>query len=171
MSTASTGHDRALLPLTFAPSTPEYSPAVQIPLDMVVFTVAAAAILRRRRALPPDLDLGWVAPDATVLFVASERDRLRRARLDLVVDGRRVGQLPPGTAMLVPVQPGLRSVQVFLDRLRTAVSDRVNAVPGGASHSVRNRDSRPVELEFRRVLGGGRPVLRRHMHWVRVHPH
>ena len=175
----------AMLPLTFALGTPDYAPAVQIPLGVIVFTAVAAAILRWRRALPPDLDLEWVAPDeaarllaapplaeATRLFVSFERDWLRRARLDLLVDGERVGQLPPGTAMLVPLPLGLRSVQAFLDRPRTAVSELVNAIPGGsASYSVRNRGSRAIELEFRRVAGGGPPVLGRHMRLVRVRPH
>ena len=175
----------AVLPLTFALGTPDYAPAVQIPLGAIVFAAVAAAILRWRRGLPPDLDLDWVAPDeaahllaappppdATRLFVAFERDWPRRARLDLLVDGERVGQLPPGTAMLVSLPLGLRTVQVFLDRPRTAMSELVNAIPGGsASYSVRNRGSRTIQLEFRRVAGGGPPVLGRHMRLVRVRAH
>ena len=175
----------ALLPLTFALGTPGYAPAVQVPLSMVVFAVAAATILRWRRALPPDLDLDWVAPDeaahllaappppdATRLFVSFEHDGLRRARLDLLVAGQRVGQLPPGTAMLVSLPPGLQTVEVYLDRPRTAVSELVNAIPGGiASYTVRNRGSRAIELEFRRVPGGEPPLLERHMRLVRIRPH
>lgn len=75
----------ALLPLTVALGTPDYAPAVQIPLAIAV----AAAILHWRRDLPADLDLKWVAqdeaasllaaspPNATMLFLAPIADSLR----------------------------------------------------------------------------------------------
>ena len=174
----------AVLPLTFALGTPACSLAVQVPLSMVAFAVAAAAILRWRRKLPPDLDLEWVAPaeavrllaappppDATMVFVSFKHDWLCRARLDLLVEGQRVGQLPAGTAMLVSLSPGLQTVQAFLDRPRTTVSELVNAIPGGtANYCVRNRGSRAIELEFRRVPDSEPPVLGRHMRLVRVRP-
>lgn len=171
----------SLLPLTFALGTSAYAPAIQLPLGAVFFAVVALAVLRWRRALPPDIDLEWIEPgeaarllakpppaDATLLLVAFERDWPRRYRLDLMIDGQRAGQLPPGTAMLLTLRPGARTLQVFLDRPRTTVSEMVNSIPAGyAGYTVRNHGSRAIELEIRRIPGGGRPVLGKHMRLVR----
>ena len=74
--------------------------------------------------------------------------------------------------MPVSLPPGLQTAEVFLDRPRTAMSELVNAIPGGiASYSVRNRGSCASEIEFRRVPGGEPPVLERHMRLVRIRPH
>lgn len=171
----------ALLPLTFALGTPAYAPVIQLPLGALVFASVTAIILRWRHALPPDIDLARVdpsdaapllasppPPDATLLFVAFERDWPRRYRLDILIDGQRAGQLLPGTAMLLTLRPGLRTMQVYLDRPRTAVSELVNSIPGGyAGFSVRNRGSRAIELEIHRIPGDGASRLGKHMRLVR----
>lgn len=171
----------SLLPLTFALGTPAYTPVIQLPLGGLVFASVAAGILWWRHALPPDTELAWVdpgdaarslaippPPNATLLFVAFERDWLRRYRLDVLIDGQHAGQLLPGTGMLLTLRPGARTLQVFLDRPRTAVSELINSIPGGyAGFTVRNRGSRMIELEIRRVPGGGAPALGKHMRLVR----
>ena len=135
-----------------------------------------------RHGLPPDVDLAWVDPtdaarliatppsaDATLLFITFERDWLRRYRLDILIDGQRAGQLLPGSGMLLTLRPGARTLQVFLDRPRTAVSEMINSIPGDyAGLAVRNRGSRAIELEVRRIPGAGAPSLGKHMRLVRA---
>ncbi len=171
----------SLMPLTFALGTPAYRPAIQLPLGVLVFACVAACILRWRRALPPDLELLWIdraealrllaappPPDATRLFITFERDWPRRYRLDVLIDGERAGQLLPGTAMLLTLPLGLRTLQAFLDRPRTAVSETINSIPGGqAGFAVRNRGSRAIELEIHRIPGGGAPMLGKEVRLVR----
>ena len=171
----------SLLPLCFALGTPAYTPALQLPLGALVFAAVAAGILWWRRALPPDIDLTWIdpgeaqrllaappPPDATKLFVTFERDWPRRYRLDILIDGQAVGQLLPGTGMVLKLQPGMRTMQVYLDRPFTAVSEVINSIPGGfAGFAVRNRGSRAIELEIRRMAGVGAPLLEKHMRLVR----
>ena len=76
---------------------------------------------------------------------------MRHYRLDVLVDGQRVAQLPPGAAVFLPLKPGEHHVAVFLDRPVSMVTETVNSVPGtSAGYSVRNRGSRAIELEIRR---------------------
>ena len=150
--------------LTFALGTPQWTPAFQVPLAAAVWCLMAAIILRWRRHLPPDLDLQWISPteaeclraaepppDRSLLHVRFEADWMRRYRLDVLVDGQRVAQLPPGTAVLLPLTPGEHHVAVFLDRPVSTVTETVNGIPGtSAGYRVRNRGSRAIELEIRR---------------------
>ena len=57
-------------------------------------------------------------------------------RLDVVVDGVRIGQLRPGTAFVVPIRLGqhVLSARVWLRRLE--LRDQINALPGTDSDFV-----------------------------------
>ena len=150
--------------LSIALGTPQWTPAVQIPLAAAVWCLVGAIILRWRRHLPPDLDLQWVAPaeaeclraagpppDRSLLHVRFEPDWMRRYRLDVLIDGRRVAQLPPGAAVLLPLESGEHQLAVYLDRPASTVTEIVNGVAGTyAGYRVRNRGSRAVKLEIRR---------------------
>ena len=150
--------------LSFALGTPQWTPLLQVPLSVAVGCALGACILRWRRHLPPDLDLQWIGsgeaerlraapppPDRALLHVRFERDWMRRYRLDVLVDGQRVAQLPPGTAFLLPLRPGEHHIEIYLDRPVSTVKETVNGVPGTSSgYCVRNRGSRTIELEIRR---------------------
>ena len=170
----------SLFPLVAGLGTPAYTPVVQFPLAILTFAVVTAAILWWRRALPPDVELTWInpsdaarllaepaPPDATRVFIVFERDWLRRYRLDVLVDGQHAGQLPPGTGMLLKLQPGPHTLQVFLDRPRTATTELINSIPGGdARYTVRNHGSRTIDLELRRIPGDGPLLLKKGMRLV-----
>ena len=150
--------------LSFALGTPQWMPAVQIPLAASVWCVIGAGILYWRRNLPPDLHLQWIdpaeaerlraagpLPDQMLVHVRFEPDWGRRYRLDVLVDGQRVAQLPPGTACLLPLRPGGHEIGMYLDRPVSRVTELVNAIPGvSAGYCVRNRGIRTIELEIRR---------------------
>ena len=98
--------------------------------------------------LPPDAHLPRLTPaerrDATEppppgtarLRVALRREALAFYRMDLFVDGARVGQLRPGAALVVPLRPGPRvlSARIWLRRLD--LRDQINALPGTDSDFV-----------------------------------
>ncbi len=150
--------------MSFGLGTPYWWPALQIPLAAAVAGGIGGLIVWWRRRLPPDIDLHWLdpaeaarlveagaPPDRTVLYVEFERDWMRRYRLDVLVDGERVGQLPPGTGFLLTLQPGPHTVMAYLDRPRSAVTETVNSIPGGyAGFTVRNAGTRAIELSVRR---------------------
>ncbi len=149
---------------TIALGTPWWSLALQGPLAVAVWCGIGAVVLHLRRRLPPDLVLRWIGPadaarlraaapppDRTVLHVRFEPDWMRRYRLDVLVDGQRVAQLPPGAAFMLPLRPGEHQVTMFLDNPRSVVRETVNSIPGAfTGFRVRNRGSRAVELEIRR---------------------
>ena len=150
--------------LTIALGTPHWTPALQVPLAAAVWCLVGGIILRWRRHLPPDLVLEWIDPaeaerlrlagppaDRALLHVRFDPDWMRRYRLDVMVDGQHVAQLPPGTAVLLPLTPGEHHLAVFLDRPLSTVRETVNAVNGtSSSFHVRNRGGRTIELEIRR---------------------
>ncbi len=158
--------------MLFALGTADWRPALQLPLGLAAGSAIGAAICRGRRALPPDVELAWVPqadvaallragapPDRSLLFVAFERDFGRRYRMDVLIDGTRVGQLRPGTAMLLPLRPGLRRMEAYLDRRASLVAETVNSIPGlYAGFTIRNGGTRTIELRVRRDGGPG-PVL------------
>lgn len=85
----------------------------------------------RRDAIAPP------PPDAAArLRVALRHEPLSFYRLDVFVDEVRVGQLRPGTALVVSLRPGLRvlSARVWLRRLD--LRDQVNALGGTDSDFV-----------------------------------
>ncbi len=94
------------------------------------------------RRLPPDIRFRRLNPaerqdaagpppvELARLRIAFAPDPLGVSRMDIYLDGRRVGQLRNGMAFVVPIKPGLRvlSARVWLRRLD--FGDRTNALPG-----------------------------------------
>ena len=160
------GGGPALACLLFGLGTPLWTPAIQIPVALAVWCAVGAGVMRWRRHLPPDVDLHWIdrdeaerlaaagpPPDRTWLFVSFERDWMRRYRLDVLVDGQLVGQLPPGTGFLLPLGPGEHRMTAYLDRPVSTVSETVNSFPGGyAGYRVRNTGTRAIKLEIHREV-------------------
>ena len=160
--------------------TPLWSPWIQLPLALLVGGGVGGAICRWRRHLPPDVELHWIDPaeaqrladagppaDRTMLHVTFARDLWRRYRLDVLIDGVRVGQLRPGTGFLLPLRPGLRVMSAYLDRPASTVQETINSIPGGyAGYVVRNTGSRAIELSVRRD-SALRPVIPKDVRLVR----
>ncbi len=98
--------------------------------------------------LPPDLSLtcldaagrreasGPPLPGTARLRVAFRRAPLAFGRMDVLLDGVRVGQLRPGMALVVPIPTGghTLSARVWLRRLD--LRDQINALPGTDSDFV-----------------------------------
>ena len=152
--------------LSLGLGTPLWTPIVQVPIAAAVWLVIGAGIMRWRRHLPPDVALQWIGcseakrlvaagppQDRTWLFVSFERDWMRRYRLDVLVDGKLVGQLPPGAGFLLPLRPGEHGMTAYLDRPVSTVSETINSFPGGyAGYHIRNSGGRTIKLEIRREV-------------------
>lgn len=81
------------------------------------------AVERRHASAPPQAELAR-------LRVAFAHESLGFSRMDIYLDGVRVGQLRAGMAFVMPMRPGLRvlSARVWLRRLD--LRDQINALPG-----------------------------------------
>ncbi len=92
-----------------------------LPPDMALRRLTAAE--RQAATAPP-------APATARLRVARPPGPLDWSRMDIYLDGARVGQLRAGMAFVVPLRPGLRelSARVWLRRIQ--LRDQVNALPG-----------------------------------------
>ncbi len=163
-----------LLVLAVGLGTSSWNGAVQIPAGLAVGLAVAALIPWLRRGLPSDIRLVWLTadeqdwltrcgplPDRTLLFLALRRDWGRRYRMDIFIDGLPVGQLRPGTGLLLPLRPGLRQMSASLGSRRHAVTETINSLPGlYAGFTIRVWGGRSPTLEIRR-LSGDRPTLSR----------
>lgn len=101
------------------------------------------AVERRHASAPPQAELAR-------LRVAFAHEPLGFSRMDVYIDGVRVGQLRTGMAFVVPVTPGPRvlSARVWLRRLD--LQDQINALPGVDSDitiRVSGRRSRSYGVE------------------------
>lgn len=54
----------------------------------------------------------------------------RRGRLDVLIDDVQVGQLRRRTTLLLPLQPGLRRLSVFLASPGPVATEQVDSIPG-----------------------------------------
>lgn len=131
------------------------------------------------RTLPPDLRLRPVPeaaarqavapppPGLARLRVARLPEPLSWVRLDLHLDGVRVAQLRPGTAVVLPIPPGehVLTMRVWLRRL--GARELINALPGtdfdviirsgggkGRTYAVERGNVASVLLDRRIVLVG-----------------
>ena len=105
-----------------------------------VAAVLLAGILTRR--LPPDITLrrltlagredaaGPPASGMARMRIAFAPAPLGFARIDILLDGVRVGQLCPGMAFVVPVRSGLRVLSARMWLRPVDLRDRINALPG-----------------------------------------
>lgn len=94
------------------------------------------------RGLPPDLALRPMAPDTARqalappppdlarLRVALLNEALSWYRVDLYLDGVRVGQLRPGTALIQIIPPGAHALTLRLWLRRLGTAELINALPG-----------------------------------------
>ena len=78
---------------------------------------------RRDAAGPPPAELAR-------LRIAYAPEPLGVSRMDIYLDGMRVGQLRSRTAFVVPVQPGLRVLSARVWLRRVDFGDQINALPG-----------------------------------------
>ncbi len=158
----------SLLCLAVGLGSSSWSPLLQPAAAVLAGVVVAALIVWTRRALPRDIDLVWLsveeqdrlaaagAPsDRALLSLTLRRDWGRRYRLDVFIDGSHVGQLRPGTGLLLPLRPGLRQMSASLGFLRRKVSETINSLPGtAAGFVIRCRGSRAAMLEIERLPAG-----------------
>jgi hypothetical protein len=149
-------------------------PALGLCAASVVLTMLVLFALLRR--LPPDLPLRAMQGGAVAQAIApspSGAARLRVAllpealswyRLDLSLDGVRVGQLRPGTALVRPLTPGEHTLTMRLWLRRLGRAERINALPGtdtdivvrggggtARSYSIERRDMASV-LQDRSIV-------------------
>ena len=129
------------------------------------------------RTLPPDLRLRPMTeaaarqavapppPGLARLRVALLPEMLSWYRLDLHLNGARIAQLRPGTAVVLPIPPGAHvlTMQVWLRRLGTG--EMINALPGtdceivvsasggkSRQYAIERQDLAPVLADRRVVL-------------------
>ena len=141
---------------------------------LVLTMLALFALLRRLpadltlRAMPESAARQAIAPpppDIARLRVALLPEALTWSRLDVFLDGVRVGQLRPGTAFVRSMPPGAHALtmRVWLRRLGTA--EMINALPGtdtdivvrgsggkARQYSIERRDMASVLADRRIVL-------------------
>jgi hypothetical protein len=149
-------------------------PALGLSAASVVLTMVVLFALLRR--LPPDLALHAMPSGAAAQAIApspSGAARLRIAvlpealswyRLDLYLDGVRVGQLRPGTALVRPMPAGEHALTMRLWLRWLGGAEMINALPGtdtdivvrggggkARSYSIERRDMASV-LQDRRIV-------------------
>ena len=127
-----------------------------LPADLRLRPMTEAAA--RQAVAPPP-------PGLARLRVALRPEMLSWSRLDLHLDGVRIAQLRPGTAIVMPIQPGAHvlTMQVWLRRL--GAREMINALPGtdtdivirgsgskSRQYSVERRDLASVLTDRRIVL-------------------
>lgn len=96
-----------------------------------------------------------VGSDGLRVAVVFPREWGRRGRMDVLVDDVRVGQLCPGTALLLPLQPGLHRLSVLLASPGRVTAERINGIPGAqAGFMVRVEGSRTFSLAMERLDPG-----------------
>ncbi len=114
----------------------------RMPPDVPLRTVSAA-VAEQARAEPPS--------GIARLRVALRPEPLGWYRLDIMLDGVRIGQLRPGTAFVLPVVPGahILTARVWLRTLRTR--ELINALPGTDTDIVvQGRGERSRQYSFDR---------------------
>ena len=110
------------------------------------------------RRLPPDLPFRRVdaagrraaaepaSPGLARLRLALGREPLAWSRMDIYVDGARIGQLRAGMAFVVPVRPGSHVLSARVWLRRVDFRESINALPGtdsdimirGSGSKIRN---------------------------------
>ncbi len=112
--------------------------ATAAPAGLVALIALGAAL----RHLPPDIALhpleaaemeaalGPPPPHLARLRIGLAPEPLGWSRLDILVDGRRAGQLRPGTAFVMPLSPALHDVSAKVWLRALPFHYQVNALPG-----------------------------------------
>ena len=133
---------------------------------LVVALGSGGLIVWLRRRFPRDVDLVWLGATEQALLVASrvpvDRAMLcvvlrpswgSRYRLEVFLDDTRLGQLRPGTAFLLPIQPGPRRLTLFNGTRGGAVSERFEAIAGvEVGFQVRSMVGRGTYIDIARDM-------------------
>lgn len=150
-----------LITVPGAPETGWHAPSL-VGVVVVTTMLVLAALMRH---LPPDLPLRPMSQSAARQAAAPPGPglaRLRAAvlpealswyRVDIYLDGVRIGQLRPGTALVRPIPPGPHAVTLRLFLRQLGQAELINALPGtdsdiairgtggrGRQYSVERRD-------------------------------